>query len=88
LRKEKQMIKLTKKGKENLLFQLAELKAKRKEILDAGLDTAIDTPIPTIEDICSEIEEFEDEDGDYYNGWGVTDNYDLIISLHRGTDYE
>lgn len=82
------MIKLTKKGKENLLFQLAELKAKRKEILDAGLDTAIDTPILTIEDICSEIEEFEDEDGDYYNGWGVTDNYDLIISLHRGTDYE
>lgn len=82
------MIKLTKKGKENLLFQLAELKAKRKEILDAGLDTTIDTPIPTIEDICSEIEEFEDEDGDYYNGWGVTDNYDLIISLHRGTDYE
>lgn len=82
------MIKLTKKGKENLLFQLAELKAKRKEILDAGLDTASDTPIPTIEDICSEIEEFEDEDGDYYNGWGVTDNYDLIISLHRGTDYE
>lgn len=44
------MIKLTKKGKENLLFQLAELKAKRKEILDAGLDTAIDIYLPTMED--------------------------------------
>lgn len=81
------MIKLTKTGEEHLRFQLAELKAKRKEILDAGLDTAIDTPIPTIEDIRSDINEFEDEDGDYFNAWGVTENYDIPISLHRGKDF-
>lgn len=81
------MIKLTKTGEENLRFQLAELKAKRKELLAAGLDTAIDTPLPTIEDIRSEINEFEDEDGDYFNAWGVTENYDIPISLHRGTDF-
>lgn len=81
------MIKLTKTGEENLRFQLAELKAKRKELLNAGLDTAIDTPLPTIEDIRSEINEFEDEDGDYVNAWGVTENYDIPISLHRGKDF-
>ena len=66
------MIELTKTGEESLRLQLAELKAKRKEILDAGLDTAIDTPLPTIEDIRSEINEFED---------------DIPISLHRGKDF-
>lgn len=81
------MIKLTKTGEESLRLQLAELKAKRKEILDAGLDMAIDTPIPTIEDIRSEINEFEDEDGDYFNAWGITENYDIPISLHRGKDF-
>lgn len=81
------MIKLTKTGEENLRLQLAELKAKRKELLDAGLDMAINTPLPTIEDIRSEISEFEDEDGDYFNAWGVTENYDIPISLHRGKDF-
>ena len=81
------MIRLTKNGEESLRLQLAELKAKRKELLAAGLDTAIDTPIPTIEDIRSEINEFENENGDYFNAWHVTDNYDLWISLRRGKDF-
>lgn len=81
------MITLTKDGEESLRFQLAKLKAKREKILDAGLDTTIDTTIPTIEDIRSDISEFEDEDGKYFNAWGVTDNYDEMISLHRGKDF-
>lgn len=81
------MIRLPKNGEESLRLQLARLKIKREKILDAGLDTAIDTPIPTIEDIRSGISEFEDEDGNYFNTWGVTENYDIPISLYRGTDF-
>lgn len=51
---------------------ISELKAKRKEILDARKDTADETEIPTIEDIMSDLNYGTevDEDGDYYNGWG------------------
>ncbi len=68
-----------------------ELIAKRKEILDAGKDTADDTPIPSIEDIESDIN-FQgiDDEGKYYNGWGVTDNYDADrpLCLIIGEDFE
>lgn len=56
---------------------IAECKAKRKEILDAGLDTANDCELPTVDDIISDIIFMGvDDDGEYYNSWGVTDNYD------------
>lgn len=42
---------LTEKGRENVAWFIKECKAKRKEILDAGLDTADDTNLPTEEDI-------------------------------------
>lgn len=70
------MYKLTEQGIEKCKKFIAECNAKRKEILDAKKDTANDTTIPTIEDIESEIQDFLDEDGEYYNCWGVTDNYD------------
>lgn len=72
---------LTDEGEEKVLHYLAELKAKRKEILDAGKDTADETELPTIEDILSDIYSFE-ENNEYYNGWGVTDNYDSDYPLH------
>lgn len=67
---------------------ITECNAKRKEILDAKLDTADDTNIPTEEDIISDIEVFIDNDGDYYNCWGVTDNYDSnCLHLTKEEDF-
>lgn len=70
-----------------------ELWAKRKEILDAGIDTAEDTEIATVADICSDISiETIDDYGDgpeYCNGWPVTDNYDAdyCLRLSQGRDF-
>lgn len=79
---------LTKTGEEKVLHYLAELKAKRKEILDAGKDTADETELPTIEGILSDIYWFE-ENNEYYNNWGVTDHYngDWPLSLEECVDY-
>lgn len=56
---------------------IANCEAKRKEILDAGKDTASDIILPTPRDIICDIEFFGiDDDGLYCNSWGVTDNYD------------
>lgn len=79
---------LTARGKRKIEDYIRELQAKRKEILDARKDTADETPIPTIEDIMSEIPVFE-ENGQYLNAWGVTDHYnaDRALSLIRGLDY-
>lgn len=84
------MYKLTEQGIKECNMFIAECKAKRKEILDAGKDTADDTNIPTVEDIESDINGFGvDEDGDYFNGWGVTDNYDsdYPLGLTLGVDF-
>lgn len=71
------MYKLTEHGVKECEKFIVECRAKRKEILDAGKDTAEETNIPTVEDIESDINFFGvDEDGDYCNSWGVTDNYD------------
>lgn len=79
---------LTEEGKTIVKAYLAELKAKRKEILDAHKDTA-DVNLPTEEDILADIEYYVDEDGDYVNNWGVIDNYsgDYPLSLHEGKDF-
>ena len=75
---------LTEHGKEISEKFIRECEIKRKEILDAGLDTADDTILPTIEDIECDINfsELDTENNDYYNGWGITDNYDSDCVLH------
>lgn len=73
-------MKLTQTGERKVKFYIKTLELKRKEILDAGKDTADETKLPTIEDIIADIEAFE-ENGEYLNNWGVTDNYDNDFSL-------
>ena len=82
---------LTSHGKKKVEIFTKNCAAKRKEILDAGIDTADETNLPSEEDILSDLNHGVgiDEDGDYYNGWGVTDHYDsdAPISLHYGIDF-
>ena len=85
---------LTENGKKIVNNYILELEAKRKEILDAKKDTADETTLPTLEDIVNDIQfcgvNEDDPDGPcYYNGWGVTDNYDADypILLKRGRDF-
>lgn len=82
------MITLTNNGRKEIAHFICEAKAKRKEILDARLDTATETELPTEEDILQDIEFFE-ADGEYWNSWGVTDNYntDYPLCLTRGIHY-
>ena len=84
------LYKLTNQGIEKCKQFIVECEAKRKEILDANKDTAEDTNIPTIEDIENDINMFGvDEDGNYFNCWGVTDNYnsDYLIGLTLEIDF-
>lgn len=79
---------LTERGKQTAEKFIAELKALRKELLDAGKDTADETTIPDVEDIQCDIEFIGlDPDMEYCNGWGATDNSDLICSLEYGVDF-
>ena len=79
----------TTEGLEKAEKYIEELKAKRKEILDAKIDTTEDTTLPTVDDILADAEDTGfDEDGEYVNGWGVTDNHDsdYPMSLKLGID--
>lgn len=84
---------LTNKGETEVLHYLAKLKAKRKEILDAGKDTVDETKLPTVRDILSDIYRSEEDNkyrnDEYWNNWGVTDNYngDYPLHLKKGIDY-
>lgn len=82
---------LTETGKEIVAAFIAECVAKRKEILDAGKDTADETNLPSEEAVLADLNGGVgvDEEGDYYNGWGVTDHYnaDTILGLSLGKDF-
>ena len=81
---------LTPDGEGRVASYIDELWAKRKEILDAGIDTADDTELPTRQDILDDLEFTGlDDEGEYYNGWAVTDNYDADcpILLKYGRDF-
>lgn len=78
---------LTPQGKQKVSSFITECKALKKEILDAKKDTANETELPTEEDIIQDIE-FWDDGNEYFNYWGVTDNYDSgYLHLERDVDY-
>ena len=82
---------LNENGKEKIRIFLKELAAKRKEILDAGKDTADETALPDEKDILCDAECFDfDDDGNYMNFFGCTDHYDSDkpICLNKYTDFE
>lgn len=81
--------KLTEHGKELCEMYITELKAKRKDILDAGIDTAYETELPTVQDIENDINWQDVVEDDYYNGLGVTDHYDseYPLGLKLGEDF-
>ena len=83
-------ITLTEEGKRKAREYIAGLTAKRKEILDSGIDTALETVPPTLSDIESDISLMSTyPDGWYGNNWGVTDNYsgDSALWLKAGVDF-
>ena len=68
---------------------IAECAAKRKKILDAGIDTADETELPTTQDILDDVNDGVglDEDNEYYNCWGVTGHYNSCpLSLTVGKE--
>lgn len=82
------VFKLTEEGKTNARNYIREMSVKRKEILDAGKDTANDIELPTLDLIEEDVNFLGlDSDFEYYNGWGVTDHYDadypLLLKLGR-----
>lgn len=83
--------KLTDEGRKECEIFINELKAKRKEILDAGIDTADETFVDyTPEELFEDLLAFGiDEDGEIYNGYGVTDHYDAdrTFGLKLGVDF-
>ena len=88
------MYELTKEGKRKVEEYIRDLETQRNEILNEGLDTADDTYLPTVEDVESDLNFIDididvDGSGEYYNSWGVTDNYDsnYPLSLILGRDF-
>ena len=68
---------------------IAECAAKRKEVLEAGIDTADETELPTTQDILDDVNIGVglDEENEYFNSWGITDHYNSHpLSLVVGKD--
>lgn len=66
-----------------------ECEVERKEILDAGIDTADETELPTSQDILDDVNTGVglDEENEYFDSWGITDHYNSHpLSLVVGED--
>lgn len=83
---------LTPQGRKECKRYLKELQAKRKKILDAGIDTVYNTSIDyTPEELLEDVLLFGiDEYGDAWNSYGVTDHYtyEFPLNLRLGEDFK
>ena len=79
---------LTDAGKTKVKHFIEECRIKQDSILKAGLDTAKETTLPSVEDILCNVEDMVDEDGKYTNAWSITDNYlSDPLELNRDDDF-
>lgn len=79
----------TPKGRLRVYHFIRECEVKRKEILDAGIDTADETDLPTAQDILDDVNTGVglDEENEYFDSWGITDHYSSYsLSLVVGED--
>lgn len=79
----------TPKGRWKVFHFIRECEVKRKEILDAGIDTADETELPTAQDILDDVNVGVglDEGNEYFDSWGITDHYSSHpLSLVVGED--
>ena len=71
--------KLTNRGEKEVEAFIRECKAKRKEIMDAGIDTACHTRIPTKALILADINCGEDLAEDGYTGTRPSENESISV---------
>lgn len=79
---------LTDAGKTKVKHFIEDCRIKQDSILKAGLDTAKETTLPSVEDILCNVEDVVDEDGKYTNAWNITDNYlSDPLELNKDDDF-
>lgn len=79
----------TPKGRLWVYHFIRECEVKRKEIMDAGIDTADETVLPTAQDILDDVNTGVglDEGNEYFDSWGITDHFGSHpLSLIVGED--
>lgn len=79
----------TPKGRWKACHFIRECEVKRKEILDAGIDTADETELPTAQDILDDVNVGVGlyDENEYINSWGITDHFgSQPLSLIVGED--
>lgn len=79
---------LTNDGMSKVKLFIEQCKVKQESILKAGLDTAKETTLPSVEDILCNVEDMVDKNGDYTNAWSISDNYlSDPLELHKDEDF-
>lgn len=79
---------LTNDGMSKVKLFIEQCKVKQESILKAGLDTAKETTLPSVEDILCNVEDMVDKNGEYTNAWSISDNYlSDPLELHKDEDF-